>query len=148
MSIIIDTQYAAKSKNIPKKGKIGKWANACLSGITEHAELTIRIVDEEEGTKLNMDWCNGKSPTNVLSFPSDDNPLAPYFLGDVVICAPVVIREATEQGKLGDAHWAHMIIHGILHLVGYDHINDKDAIEMESLEIKKLESIGFPNPYI
>ena len=148
MSIIIDTQYAAKSNDIPKKGKISKWANACLNGITAQAELTIRIVDENEGAKLNMDWCNKESATNVLSFPSGDNPLAPHFLGDVVICAPVVIREATEQGKLEDAHWAHMIVHGILHLLGYDHINVKDAIDMEALEIKKLESIGFPNPYI
>lgn len=148
MSIIIDTQYAAKSNDIPKKGKINKWANACLYGITAQAELTIRIVDEDEGAKLNMDWCNKKNATNVLSFPSGDNPLAPQFLGDVVICAPVVIREATEQGKLEDAHWAHMIVHGILHLLGYDHINDKDANDMEALEIKKLESIGFPNPYI
>lgn len=148
MSIRVDIQYAVSNKNIPKKGKITKWVRACLHGLIKQAELTIRIVDEEEGTKLNMDWRNGKSATNVLSFPSGNNPLVPDFLGDVVICAPIVFREAAEQGKAIDAHWAHIILHGILHLLGYDHINDNDATAMEALEIKKLESMGFPNPYI
>ena len=148
MSIIVNIQYAAKHEDIPKKGKIRQWVKACLNGINKQAEVTIRIVDEEEGSRLNLDWHSGKNATNVLSFPSGNNPLVPHFLGDIAICAPVVIREVAEQGKSGDAHWAHMIVHGILHLLGYDHLNDQDAVNMEALEIKKLELMGFPNPYI
>lgn len=147
MSIEIDIQYATGSKDVPDRRKINKWARLALTGIKDAAVLTIRIVDAQEAAVLNKTWRGTNKATNVLSFPAGDNPLMPELMGDVVICAPVIAREAAEQEKMPHAHWAHMIIHGILHLAGYDHTGKRDAKKMESLEIEKLESINFPNPY-
>ncbi len=113
----------------------------------KNSELTIRIVDEEEMKELNMRWRGIDNSTNVLSFPAGDNIIAPELLGDIAICAPVIEKEAIEQNKSQDAHWAHMVIHGVLHLLGYDHTNNDDAEIMESLEIKILNTLNFPNPY-
>ena len=103
----------------------------------------------DEGTQLNRRWRKATGPTNVLSFPAEGvEDYAPGLLGDIVICAPVVNNEARQQNKAIDAHWAHMVIHGILHLSGYDHENPEDAEKMESFEITILESLGYKNPYI
>jgi len=112
-------------------------------------ELTIRIVDEAEGSELNSRWREKSGPTNVLSFPAEPMPGAPDdTLGDIVICAPVVAREAAEQGKLFEAHWAHLTIHGVLHLRGYDHQTDAEAAEMEALETQLLKQLEYPDPYL
>lgn len=148
MAIIVDIQYATAGQGIPDRKKIGKWAKLGLAGILDEAVLTIRIVDEKESATLNKTWRGMNKPTNVLSFPAGDNPLMPELLGDIVLCAPVVAREAGEQDKRPEAHWAHMIIHGVLHLAGYDHIQKKDAQVMETIEIEKLQSLKYPNPYL
>ena len=150
VSIAVDVQFAAKPGNrLPAKKQIITWVNTVLKGISEPAGVTIRIVDEEEGKTLNERWRSGKKgPTNVLSFPAGDDAFGePGYLGDIVICAPVILREAEQQGKSGSAHLAHMVIHGLLHLQGYDHENESDARVMEALEIEKLEQLGFGNPY-
>lgn len=150
MSIAVDVQFAVKKKNkLPTKKQIITWVEAALDGLREHARLTIRIVDADEGKALNERWRSGKTgPTNVLSFPAgNDGFIESGYLGDIVICAPVVSWEAEEQNKPVLAHWAHMVIHGLLHLQGYDHENESDARVMESLEIKKLGQLGFRNPY-
>lgn len=147
MSINIDVQIVSKSSSIPDRKKIRVWAETCLESIKENAEFTIRIVDEPEIIELNNRWRGINKVTNVLSFPAGENVALPELLGDIVICAPVVEKEADEQNKAKDAHWAHIIIHGILHLLEYDHINDKDAQIMETIEIEKLAKLDFPNPY-
>ena len=149
MSIDIDVQYATDWPDLPDEKKIRQWVETALKDLKENAELTIRIVDEEEGTQLNEQWRKSNGPTNVLSFAHDGvKVIAPELLGDIIICAPVVDREATEQNKNNQAHWAHMVVHGILHLNGFDHINPEDADRMESLEIKILEKLNINNPYI
>ena len=147
MSIDVDIQFAATGSRLPSAESLSLWARAALSG-QQQAELSIRIVDSEESQQLNRDYRGKDKPTNVLSFPAElpdtiDIPL----LGDLVICASVVNREAAEQAKTEDAHWAHMVIHGCLHLLGYDHIDNGEAEVMEALEIKILAGLGFADPY-
>ncbi len=145
----IDVQYATDWPNLPDKNNIRQWVETALKDLNENAELTIRIVGEEEGTQLNELWRKSKGPTNVLSFTHDGaKEIAPDFIGDIVICAPVVDREAIEQNKNNHAHWAHMVVHGVLHLIDFDHINPEDAERMESLEIKILEKLNVKNPYL
>lgn len=132
----------------PSEESFITWVSAALDASHQARVVSIRLVDEDESQALNSQYRGKDKPTNVLSFPSDlpdfiDDPL----LGDLAICAKVVIREALEQGKAVDAHWAHMTVHGTLHLQGYDHINDADAEEMENLEIAILAKLGYPNPY-
>ena len=149
MSIKIEIQYATEINDLPEEGLIKKWVNSSLNGYIENAELTIRIVDKAEGAQLNEKWRNAQGPTNVLSFPySDLNETTKSIQGDIVICAPVILREAAEQKKSVDAHWAHIIVHGILHLLGYDHDNENDANEMESLETSILGKLKISDPYI
>ncbi|MCH9049289.1 MAG: rRNA maturation RNase YbeY, partial [Proteobacteria bacterium] len=101
------------------------------------------------GTELNEQWRKSKGPTNVLSFSNEGvSEIAPDLLGDIVICAPVVAREAKEQNKNSQSHWAHMVIHGVLHLTGFDHIDPEDADRMESLEINILKKLNYKNPYL
>lgn len=148
-SIII--QYATDKALAPKKSLLSKWAQQALSKKIESAELTIRIVDVEEMSSLNSMFRQKSGPTNVLSFPltlPEDIELDITLLGDIVICADVVNREAQEQHKPRDSHWAHMVIHGVFHLLGYDHETDKDAEIMEALEIEIMQSLGFANPYV
>lgn len=148
MSIVVDVQKAGNLQDLPDENRIREWIETVLEGLRDEAELTVRIVGEEEGIQLNERWRGGNGATNVLSFPAvDDFNMIPELLGDIVICAPVVEREAREQGKSPEAHWAHMVIHGTLHLLDYDHQNDAEADVMETLEIDKLRKLGYGNPF-
>ncbi|WP_237067279.1 rRNA maturation RNase YbeY [Microbulbifer guangxiensis] len=144
----LDVQRASRATALPTDEQIRQWVLAALEGHRDEAELSIRIVDEAESQQLNRDYRGKDKPTNVLSFPAElpeevDLPL----LGDLVICAPVVAREAEEQHKASPAHWAHMVVHGTLHLLGYDHIEDAEAEIMEGLEVKVLAGLGIADPY-
>lgn len=149
MAIQVDLQYAYHDEHTPSATEIRAWARAAVKQFRNNSELTVRIVDEIESADLNKRWRNTEGPTNVLSFPAGDIPgPVPKPLGDIVICAPVVAREAARQKKQPVAHWAHMVVHGSLHLLGYDHADRQGAEEMEGLEISILENLGFDNPYI
>jgi len=149
MTIEVDVQYAADFPDLPDEKQFRYWVETALKDLKDNAELTIRIVDEAEGTELNEKWRKSKGPTNVLSFSNEGvSEIAPDLLGDIVICAPVVAREAKEQNKNSQSHWAHMVIHGVLHLTGFDHIDPEDADRMESLEINILEKLNYKNPYL
>ncbi len=125
------------------------WAETVLAQHPAPIELVIRLVDEAESQRLNLSYRGKESPTNVLSFPFEAPPEVPSrLLGDLVICAPVVAREARQQGKSAQAHWAHMVIHGLLHLLGYDHQQDAQAQQMESRERELLRQLHFPDPYL
>ena len=152
MRAVVDLQKAVEADDVPAEEDICNWVETVLSvaGNTDQdiAELTVRIVDQDEITELNQQYRNKQGATNVLSFPADhDLPLEVPLLGDLVICAPVVAKEAAEQAKSLQAHWAHMVIHGTLHLLGYDHIEEDQAAEMEQKEISILKNLGFSNPY-
>ncbi|SBS31365.1 Endoribonuclease YbeY [Marinomonas spartinae] len=146
----LDLQIACEATdNVPSSDEFKQWVTTALPLSGDEYEVTIRLVDEEESQALNNEYRGKDKPTNVLSFPFDapmelDIPL----LGDLVICAQVVEREAIEQEKPLLHHWAHMTIHGILHLRGYDHINDDEAEEMEALETQLLASLNIPDPYL
>ncbi|MFN6971664.1 MAG: rRNA maturation RNase YbeY [Rheinheimera sp.] len=149
MSIILDLQLASTASNLPSEAQIQLWLNAAVSPFQPVAEVTVRIVDEAESQQLNFDYREKDKPTNVLSFPFQCPPgIELPLLGDLVICAGVVAQEANEQNKSLDAHWAHMVVHGSLHLLGFDHINDDDALEMEAEEIQILAELGFADPYL
>jgi probable rRNA maturation factor len=145
----LDLQVASKADNIPSETQLRLWCEMGLRQRTADSEMTIRLVDETEGRELNHTWRHKDYATNVLSFPADvpDELLDIPLLGDLVICVPVVARESVEQGKALDAHWAHLVIHGCLHLLGYDHIDDDEAEEMEALERQLLAQLGYPDPY-
>ena len=143
---MVTVQFATSRSGVPHARSFARWANAAFAGgvarrAPDSAELTIRVVGAAESRKLNRTWRGKDKPTNVLSFSSD------HELGDLAICAPVVAREAREQGKAPAAHWAHMVVHGVLHLLGYDHENDRDAARMEAREAQILAKLGMPNPY-
>ncbi|WP_230460507.1 rRNA maturation RNase YbeY [Sansalvadorimonas verongulae] len=148
MSVFIDLQVAGESGNLPSEEQLVAWATAAVRDERDEAEISVRIVDVEEGRELNAQWRQKDYATNVLSFPSDlPVELGLPLLGDLVICAPVVEREADEQQKTLTSHWAHMVIHGTLHLLGYDHIEDDEAETMEALETSIMLSLGFNDPY-
>lgn len=144
----LDFQLASTASGIPESGDFHAWATAAFADTMARPELVVRVVDIDESQMLNRDYRGKDRPTNVLSFPFEAPPQVPIeLMGDLVICAPVVAREAREQGKEPRAHWAHMVVHGVLHLRGYDHENDQDALQMESLERRILAGLGFPDPY-
>lgn len=144
----IDVQYAVSAEGIPAAELIRQWVAQALPADRAAAELTVRIVDEAEITALNRQYRGKDGPTNVLSFPYEQIPgIAAALLGDVVICAPVVASESVAQDKPLEAHWAHMVIHGVLHLLGYDHHNDGEAGRMEATETKLLAELGYASPY-
>jgi probable rRNA maturation factor len=136
----------------PSAAQIEAWASAALGRRARGRELAVRIVGSRESRRLNARYRGRDRPTNVLSFPVDARLPAPPEaaarpLGDLVLCSPVVRSEASKQGKSLRAHWAHLIVHGVLHLVGYDHERPHDARRMERREIAVLRRLGFPNPY-
>lgn len=147
MSIDLDLQRASEQVGIPPDSDFRAWVGAAL-GERDQVELTIRIVGHEESQALNHRYRDKDRPTNVLSFPAElPAGLEIPLLGDIVICAPLVADEAAEQGKALRAHWAHLTVHGVLHLLGHDHQLEQDAEKMEGLEISILRSLGFPSPY-
>lgn len=148
MSYKIHIQNASITKDIPPKTHFKSWITATLKSHCDNAEMTIRIVDEHEIAQLNQQYRNKKGPTNILSFPYKSADSTQNLLkGDLVICGPVVLQEANVQNKNIESHWAHLVIHGTLHLLGYDHISDDDANTMEMIEIGILKLFGFANPY-
>jgi len=144
----VDVQYAMAVEGIPGEDAIRQWVLQALPEQKKDAELTVRIVDEAEITALNHQYRGKDGPTNVLSFPYEGMPgVATRLLGDIVICAPVVVSEAIAQHKSLDAHWAHIVVHGVLHLLGYDHQHDDHAHQMEAREAELLAGLGYENPY-
>ncbi|MEZ8834837.1 rRNA maturation RNase YbeY [Vibrio cyclitrophicus] len=150
MSIELDLQLAVENEQgLPTEQDIQLWLNKTIPQFQEYAELTVRIVDTQESHQLNHEYRGKDKPTNVLSFPFEAPPgIELDLLGDLIICRQVVEKEAEEQNKPLLAHWAHMVVHGSLHLLGYDHIEDDEAEEMESLETEIMQTMGFEDPYI
>ncbi|MEJ2106414.1 MAG: rRNA maturation RNase YbeY [Acidiferrobacteraceae bacterium] len=143
----LTVQDVSGDGDVPDPAEIDRWVRAAL-GAADDRELNIRIVNEPEMAELNSRYRHKEGPTNVLSFPFESPPgVNSAILGDIVICAPVVRREAGEQGKALAAHWAHMVVHGIMHLRGYAHENEADAERMEAAETEILTGLGFPAPY-
>jgi probable rRNA maturation factor len=149
MRLELDLQNVSEAAFVPARADLLRWVTAVLSGRRQEAELSIRMVDMGESAELNGRYRGKIGPTNVLSFPFEPPPGLPPtpLLGDLVVCAPVVAREAREQGKALNAHWAHIVVHGVLHLLGYDHADDTEAAEMEGVESRLLCGLGFPHPY-
>jgi probable rRNA maturation factor len=163
MNLDVSIQLAGPRRGVPHSSSLAQWARAAFAvsrasraARAARANLTIRVVGAAESRVLNRTWRGKDKPTNVLSFPSgefaEDRPKLPLssgesLLGDLAICAPVVAREAREQDKPAKAHWAHMVIHGVLHLLGYDHENDRDAAVMEAREVAILRRFGYADPY-
>ncbi|GIU16574.1 endoribonuclease YbeY [Shewanella sp. c952] len=144
----LDLQIAVEGFELPSTQEMELWVKTALRDSMEQAELTIRIVDVAESEMLNSTYRGKDKPTNVLSFPFEAPPgIELPLLGDLVVCAAVVKQEAIDQNKPLNAHWAHMVVHGCLHLLGYDHIEDIEAEEMESIETQLIESLGYNNPY-
>ena len=143
----VTVQRATRLRKLPADADFTRWVRAVLKG-RGAAELVIRIVDAAESRRLNSRWRGKDRATNVLSFPAGLPTGVPLpLLGDLVMCAPLVVREAAEQGKSPAAHWAHLTVHGSLHLLGYDHENEAQAAVMESLEAAILGTLDFPDPY-
>ena len=140
--IKLSLQIASELANIPTKAQFKKWAKAALRVDTE---VTIRVVDEDEGRALNSQFRGKDYATNVLTFPLAEEP---HLMGDIVLCAPIVAAEAITQNKSLEAHFAHLTVHGILHLHGYDHQIDEQAGLMESIEVTTLQKLGYANPYV
>lgn len=151
----IEIQIAYSAEDIPSASQIQQWVNAVLIDHQTDTEMVVRIVDEQESAELNSQYRQKPGPTNILSFPFElPDALAGVaefengLLGDLVICAPLLAQEALAQHKPLADHWAHIIIHGVLHLLGYDHLNDDDADIMENKEISILKSLNIKNPYL
>ncbi|GLY61714.1 endoribonuclease YbeY [Pectobacterium carotovorum subsp. carotovorum] len=148
--VILDLQIASKqAQGLPEEKDFQRWLEGVLPQFQEISEVTIRIVDEAESRDLNNTYRGKDKPTNVLSFPFEAPPEVELpLLGDLIICRQVVEREAAEQEKTVEEHWAHMVVHGSLHLLGYDHIEDSEAEEMEALETEIMQSMGYADPYL
>jgi len=154
----LDFQNPNRFSKIPEINEFQRWAEAGLqsnnSDITHSYSVVIRVATEAESQQLNHDFRQKDAPTNVLSFPFEMPDLPetaftePSHLGDLILCESVIAKEAIAQNKALFQHWAHLVIHGMLHLQGFDHINDDDAIKMESKEIQLLNQLDFPNPYL
>lgn len=151
MPLTLDIQRAFKNLESPSDDEMAQWLSHCLQAqgsAEKDVEISLRIVETDEIQALNLQYRGKDKPTNVLSFPTDfPEELAIPLLGDIVICAKILVDEACEQNKPLKAHWAHILIHGLLHLQGHDHINDTDAQIMESLECEYMQQLGFNNPY-
>ncbi len=150
MKADVEVQYAIEQSSLPTESLIETWVNSVLAKYTTQFSLCVRIVDCEESQSLNSEYRGKESPTNVLSFPFEMPECVDAeseILGDLIICAQVVANEAEQQGKKLFDHWAHMIVHGTLHLLGFDHINEEDAEEMEQLERDILATLDIADPY-
>ena len=156
MKLLLDFQLAIEADALPRLGLLELWIKTTLEAVAEQSgqtlndtyELTLRAVDKPEIQQLNLNYRHQDKPTNVLSFPFEAPPQVPLpLLGDLIVCHPVVVEEALQQHKPLEAHWAHMVVHGTLHLLGYDHIDDRQAEKMEAREIKTLQQLGYANPY-
>jgi len=150
LDLQLDLQIASDANSLPTQTQFAQWISHTLQHLDKLSvvEMTLRIVDVNEMTHLNETYRKKSGPTNVLSFPFTNPPgMTLPLLGDIIICADIIRDEAKAQGKSLEAHWAHMVIHGCLHLLGYDHLNDEQAQEMEPLEIYLLEGLGYKNPY-
>lgn len=152
MNVSVDIQVASDGDDPPERSAIESWLAAVFDRLPvsdeRTREVSVRVVDREESRALNFRYRGKDSATNVLSFPSDlpaDLPFA--HLGDIVACLPVIHEEADQQGKSPEAHWAHMFVHAALHLLGYDHIEEREAEQMEALETEILRDLGYPDPY-
>lgn len=145
----VSVQNVLKAEGVPSKGQLKTWVLAALQAKVDQVELAIRFVDAEEGRGLNRDYRGKDYATNVLTFTYDDGPEIPGLplMGDLVFCHPVVVREAEEQRLSLEAHYAHLVVHGVLHLQGFDHEDDADAEVMESLETCLLDGLGYSDPY-
>ncbi len=145
MKLSLSVQYVCKDDVLPTRAQVRRWVTRALrASEVETAEVTVRFVDAEEGQSLNRDYRGKDYATNVLSFPYE---FPPTVMGDLVVCLPVVVRAAAEQGKALEAHFAHMLVHGLLHLQGYDHEEDDEAEAMEAEERVILAALGYPDPY-
>ncbi len=148
MTAKINVEYVSNASELPAEAMIAHCAQAALEGHERYVEVGVRIVDESEIIELNQRFRKRAEPTNVLSFPFEDPPgTQTDVLGDVVVCAPIVSSQAQTEGKPLSAHWAHMVVHGIMHLRGYDHETPEEANAMEHMETRILEGLGFPDPY-
>jgi len=150
MSNHVDLQIACEETKLPSLELFQRWVDITLATVTDQVfELTIRLVTIEESQQLNKQYRGKDKPTNVLSFPFEvPDGVELNLLGDLIICIEVMKQEAQEQNKALFDHWAHLVIHGCLHLVGFDHISETEALEMESIEIAILEKLGINNPYL
>lgn len=152
MDLELDVQLADEADELPAGADFERWIQAALNGAAAQASgaLSLRLVGLEEGADLNSTWRHKAGPTNVLAFPGpvDLPPGMPREYGDLVICLPVVLREAAEQGKAPVDHLAHLVVHGTLHLLGYTHDGEADAGRMEALETRVLAGLGIPDPYV
>lgn len=137
----LSVQYAVPAEGLPSRQRLRRWAAAALE---RDCAVTLRIVDAEEARALNRDFRGKDCPTNVLTFVYDEGDV---LQGDIALCAPVIAREAREQGKTETAHWAHLVVHGMLHLQGYDHEDDAEAAAMERRETQIVAELGYPDPY-
>lgn len=144
----VEIQTIFASAGQPDEQQIQLWIDSALADVDQDTEIVVRIVDEQESAELNQHYRHKQGPTNILSFPVEiPDGIDLNLLGDLVICAPVLEQEAQQQHKPLAHHWAHIIIHGVLHLLGYDHLDDEQAEEMESKEIALLQKLNIPNPY-
>ena len=146
MRLTLEVQRAGDHR-APDDELLRAAAEAALAGRRDTAELCLRIVDEAESAALNARYRDKSGPTNVLAFPCDAAVPELPLLGDLVVCAPVVAAEASAQGKAVEAHWSHLVVHGVLHLLGFDHIGDHEAETMEAEERAILARLGYPDPY-
>ena len=148
--VILDLQLACENNSgLPEESQFQAWLNAVIPQFQEESEVTIRLVDEAESHDLNLTYRGKDKPTNVLSFPFEAPPgIEMPLLGDLIICRQVVEQEARDQGKPLDAHWAHMVVHGSLHLLGYYNMEADVDEEMESLETEIMLALGYEDPYI
>lgn len=149
LHLALEIQRASGAPGLPPDDAFYRWVAATVTNRRESAEIVIRLVDLEEGLALNRKYRGRANATNVLSFPAAiPDVVETNFLGDIVITAPIVNHEAQQQGKTLQAHWAHLVIHGVLHLLEFDHQTAAEAVKMETVEIDILAQLGFPSPYL
>lgn len=153
MAHVVDVQIACTPTELPSEAQFQLWIDTALAEVSskpnQDFELTIRLVNNEESQQLNNQYRGKDKPTNVLSFPFEvPDGIELNLLGDLIICIEVMKQEAQQQNKALFDHWAHLVIHGCLHLLGFDHISDSEALEMESLEVAILQKLGIDDPYV